>query len=116
MSVKDVREYYMKMTADYMELKETLSILESEVTPETSELALKNIDAIKQRVAKLQENYNRINYIMFLLDMPQRKNKKVKWVNQEKKRLDAIPEKDRLEFIQKENKEIVDGLKSYIKC
>lgn len=116
MSIKDVRDYHLRMMADYIDLKTTLERLESEITPETSEQALKNIADIKQRVNKVQENYNRINYIMYLLDKPARKKKQEKWSKQNTKRLENIPEKDRLEFVKNENKTNLDNLKQYIKC
>ena len=96
MSIKEVRDYHLRMTADYMELKRTLDTLESEITPETSKQALDNIDSIKKQVARLQENYNRINYIMYLLDMPAKKKKIPRWVKQNQKRSDSIPEEDRM--------------------
>lgn len=116
MSIKDVREYHLKMTADYIDLKETIDKLESEITEETSKDALNNISLLKEQVEKVQENYNRINYIMYLFDKPTRKSKRKKWEKQNQKRLNSIPEKDRLEFISKENKNNLDGLKKYVKC
>lgn len=116
MSVKEVRDYYMRMTSDYIELKQTLEKLESEITPETSAVALQNIDNIRKQCKAVQENYNRINYIMYLLDMPKNNKKKQKWSKQEKRRLESIPEEARLPFIQKENKAVISNLKKYINC
>ena len=116
MSIKHVRDYYLRVTADYVELKNTLDQLESEVNEETSKEALANIESIRQSAQKVQENYNRLNYIMYLLDMPQKGSKKSRWENQNKKRLDSIPEKDRMKYVQKENKMNLDEIKKYIKC
>lgn len=116
MSIKEVRDYHLRMTSDYISLKETLDRLEAEITPETSKVALDNIEQIKKQVARVQENYNRINYIIYLLDMPKRKKKQHSWEKQNKKFLNAIPEKDRKEGIEKENKEIISNLNKYIDC
>ena len=116
MSLKDVKEYYMRMTSDYLDLKETLDRLESEVTEDTAPIVLENIQRLKENAEKVQENYNRLNYIMYLFDLPNRKEKKARWVNQNKKRLKEIPEKDRMAFVQGENKTNIDELKKYIKC
>ena len=116
MSIKEVRDYHLRMTSDYIELKKTLEQLESEVTPETSKVALDNIENIKKQVARVQENYNRINYIIYLLDMPKRKEKHAKWTKQNQKKLEEIPEKDREMLILKENKAVIDDLNNYIKC
>lgn len=114
MSIKDVRKYHMRMTADYKELKNTLKKLESEITPESSKNALQAIDVIKKQVAVVEENFNRINYIIYLLDMPQRKKKKQRWENQNKKKIDSIPEKDRLDGVHDENKNMIKSLNEYI--
>ena len=116
MSIKDVRDYHLRMTADYMELKETIKQLESEITNEMSSEALKNIEILKKRAESVQENYNRINYIIYLLDMPTKKKKQKRWTNQEKRRLESIPTSDRLEAVQEENKSNLDELKKYMKC
>lgn len=116
MSLRDVKEYYMRMTSDYLELKNTIDRLEAEVTEDTAPIVLENIHRLKENAEKVQENYNRLNYIMYLFDMPNRKSKKARWVNQNKKRLKEIPEKDRMAFVTKENQANIDGLKKYIKC
>ena len=114
MSIKDVRDYHLKMTRDYVDLKETLDRLESEITEETSAEALKNISTLKKQAEKIQENYNRINYIIYLLDKPVRPSKQGRWSKQNQKRLEAIPNKDRLSGISDENKGNLHSLKKYI--
>lgn len=116
MSIKDVRDYHTRMTADYIELKETLEKLESEITEETSKEALNNISQLKKQAEHVQENYNRINYIMYLFDKPTRKSKHKKWENQNKKKLSKIPNKDRLSGVSDENKNNLSELKKYISC
>ena len=114
MSIRDVRKYHMRMTADYKELKDTLKKLESEITPESSKNAIQSLDTIKKQVAVVEENFNRINYIMYLLDIPQRKKKQQRWEAQNKKKIDSIPEKDRLDNIHNENKNMIKSLNEYI--
>ena len=55
MSIKEVRDYHLRMTSDYLSLKETLDKLESEITPEASTAALANIEQIKKQVARVQK-------------------------------------------------------------
>lgn len=114
MSLKDVKDYHMKMTSDYMQMKKTIDQLESEISPEKSTEALANLNRIKESAKAVEVNYNRINYIMYLLNMPTRKKKQLKYENQHKKQLNNISEKDRLEGIQKENKENISTLKQYL--
>ena len=53
---------------------------------------------------------------MYLFDMPNKKEKKARWVNQNNKRLKEIPEKDRMKFVHGENQANIDEIKKYIKC
>lgn len=113
MSVKDVRAYYEQVTNQYVEMKRVLKEFETVPELKASE-AYKNIDSIKSQVAKLQENYNRLSYIIFLLNEPTKKEKKERYIKRESKKLNKIPQKDRKEAILEENKEILTSLTSYI--
>lgn len=74
MAKSHVITYYLEVEYQYLEM---LSILK-----ELKELVAEgkvSIEAYEQEVAnvqKLKENYERIAYIMFLLNKPKRKNKK----------------------------------------
>ena len=116
MSVKEVKEYYMRMTSDYVALKETLQKLESEINEDTTQVVLDNIQQIKKQYTLVEENYNRLSYVMYLLNMPKRNKKKKKWAIQNKNSLNKIPEKDRLEAVHQENKDVISNLKQYISC
>ena len=113
MAVKDVRAYYEQVTNQYVEMKRVLKELETVPELKASE-AYKNIDSIKAQVAKLQENYNRLSYIIFLLNEPTKKEKKERYIKRESKKLNKIPQKDRKEAVLKENTEILTNLTSYI--
>lgn len=73
MAVIDVKNYYYKMLAQYLEMKNDL---------EDFEQALKDgfvtedqVIAAKEEVEKLEENYHRLTYIMYLLEMPKRSSR-----------------------------------------
>ena len=113
MAVKDVRAYYEQVTNQYVEMKRILTELET--VPELkASAAYQNIDSIKAQVAKLQENYNRLSYIIFLLNEPTKKTKKERYIKREQKKLNKIPKKDRQEAIIKENESVLTNLSSYI--
>lgn len=113
MAVKDVREYYQRMTSDYVEMKRILKELET--IPELkASTAYNNIDNIREQVKVLEANYNRLSYIIFLLDEPKRPEKKERYRKIEKKRLNKIPENDRKDGVIKENQEIIHNLQSFI--
>lgn len=113
MAVKDVRDYYERMTSDYMEMKRVLTEMEK-MSEEGASSALKNIDNIREQVKVLEANYNRLSYIIFLLDEPKRPEKKGRYRKIEKKRLNKIPENDRKDGVIKENQEIIHNLQSFI--
>lgn len=105
MSVKDVKEYYDQITADYMEMVESLKEME--------ELAAQDIvnpdkiTELKNAIEPIKNNYLRISYIMFLLNQPTRKEKQERYKNQNKKFLNNIKQK---ETEHEENKRIINTL------
>lgn len=108
MSVKHVRSYYEQVTNDYVELKRILDTLEKEATEETATNVLENIETIKKQTEKLKDNYDRISYIIYLLNLPNRKKKQKRYIQEQKKVLDKIPESATLEKIKEENKNSIN--------
>lgn len=115
MSVKHIKDYYLKITNDYHMMNETLKEMEKAITDDNLEIAKQNIPMIKQQVAQLKENYLRISYIMFLLNMPNKKDKQRKYIKQETNTLNNIPPQHQLEGVLQENKQILDNLMSLVK-
>lgn len=109
MAVKDVKDYYYKIQAQYIEMKEDLADFEK---------ALKNgyitedqVEAVKDDVAKLEQNYQRITYILYLLDLPKRKSKREKFNHYNKKLLNSFEEnKSSLESVSEENKNLLNNI------
>lgn len=112
MAVKDVRDYYERMTSDYMEMKRVLAEMEK-ISDERAGEALNNIEFIRSQVKLLEANYKRLSYVMFLLNQPTKKSKKSGYARREHKKLEQIPEKDRMEGVIQENSTVLDNLKSY---
>ena len=88
MAVKDVRNYFYTMLSQYLEEKQNLAdfedaLKEGFITEEQMQEAL-------ETVAKLEENYHRLVYIMYLLEMPNRDSKKAGYVKQHKVILDEL--------------------------
>lgn len=110
MSVKHVKEYYNKIFEQYKDLSTTLETLEGQITEDTAQAQLNNIDNIKKMVEQVKANYERIAYIIFLLNQPNRDNKAQRYNKTEQKRLSQISEDNRLSGVMKENKEILDKL------
>jgi hypothetical protein len=88
MAVKDVRNYFYTMLCQYIEEKQNLAdfeeaLKEGNITQEQMQEAMEN-------VANLETNYHRLVYIMYLLDMPNRKSKKSDYVKQHKTILEEL--------------------------
>jgi hypothetical protein len=88
MSVRDVRQYYYTMLSQYLEEKQNLedfkdALASGNITEDQMQEAL-------DTVAELETNYHRLTYIMYLLDMPKRNNKKATYVKQYKNILDEL--------------------------
>jgi hypothetical protein len=80
MAIKDVRNYFFTMLMQYIEEKQNLAdfeeaLKEGNITEEQMQEAM-------EVVAGLEENYHRLVYIMYLLDMPNRSSKKAGYVKQ----------------------------------
>lgn len=114
MSIKHVKEYYLKVANDYITMNRTLEEMEKCISDSNSTVAVQNINIIKQQVAQLKENYLRISYIMFLLNEPNRPQKQSRYKQREVKKLNAIPKEHTLEGVLKENKKILNNLQTLI--
>lgn len=73
-----VKEYYVKMLNQYIETKEDLKDFEQAlkdgyITEEKLQDAIEDVERIK-------ENLDRLGYIMFLLELPKRKKKKDRYL------------------------------------
>lgn len=112
MAIRHVREYYERMVSDYAEMKRVLGEMEK-LSEEKASVAINNIEQIREQVKVLEANYNRLSYIMFLLNQPNKEKKKSKYFKQEKKKLDKIPINDRKEAVINENTKVLETLKSY---
>ena len=77
MAIRDVKDYYFKMVAQYLEMKADLADFEQAlkdgfITEDQMQAAYDDVD-------KVQQNYERLSYIMYLLNLPNRKSKQKKY-------------------------------------
>ena len=114
MSVKHVKQYYDTVVSDYMEMKKTLESMKDLLNANQS-INLPNIEQVRDMVNKLKENYMRISYIIYLLNMPNKKEKKKSYVKQHKNKIDKIPPKHTLDGVNKENQENLANIKNFLK-
>jgi len=74
MSKKHVEDYFNQICDDYHELVSTLNELQEQC--ETTVVPPEKIENLKHIIEPIKDNYERISYIMFLLNMPNKKEKK----------------------------------------
>lgn len=114
MAIKDVRHYFYSMLVQYIEEKQNLADFE-----EALKEGLITEDQMKEAmetVANLENNYHRLAYIMFLLDMPNKKSKKNAYIKQYKAILDELVKLGAdIESIKKENSDALIHFKAALK-
>lgn len=108
MSKKDVDEYYIKVCADYKQLRETLTEMEEEFKNSVQDVD--KIEQVRKMIEPLKVNYERISYIMYLFNKPVRRKKKFSYEFENKKRLNNFSNSS-LEDIHRENQEVIKNLK-----
>lgn len=110
MSVKDVREYYDSVVADYSEMLETLKEMEELAAQDV--VNPDKVEDLRKTVEPLKLNYQTLSWVIFLLDKPVKKSKQQKYTNSMKKKMNKIdPNKERSpEAIFNQNKEVIESL------
>ena len=88
MAVKDVKEYFYTMLCQYIEEKQNLADFEAAL--KEGYITQEQMQEVMENVTNLETNYHRLVYIMYLLDMPNRKNKKANYIKQHKIILDEL--------------------------
>ena len=82
MAIKDVRNYFYSMLAQYLEEKQNLEdFAEALKDGLITEAQMQEATEI---VAGLEANYHRLAYIMYLFDMPNKQSKKARYITQHK--------------------------------
>ncbi len=115
MAIKDVRNYYYTMLAQYLEEKQNLAdfeeaLKEGYITQEQMQEALNNVN-------NLEVNYHRLVYIMYLLDMPNRDSKKTGYVKQHKAILDELQRLGAdIDSVKEENSDALIHFKAALKA
>ena len=109
MSVKQVKQYYDEICEQYHEMIEELHDFEEEcnnnlVDPDRLEEA-------KKIIIPLKTNYERISYIMFLLNQPNKKEKIKKYQKQNAKLLKKFDNSNSLDGVKEENRQVLKDLK-----
>ena len=77
MALIDVKQYYYKMLNQYLEMKNDLADFEQAVRD--GHITEDQLAIVKEDLAVVELNYNRLTYIMYLFELPKQKYKKLKF-------------------------------------
>ena len=110
MSVKDVKEYYNQLYNDYHEMMKMLKLMEDDFN--NGLVSDDQLNNLKKTLDPIKDNFSRIQYIMFLLDKPNKKEKAKKYEIQNKK---ILENSTALEQIKEENAEAMKKLETVLK-
>ena len=114
MAVKDVKEYYFKLIAQKAELEADLADFEEAL--KSGFITEEQMQAAKDELIPYQINLDRLTYIMYLLELPNRKTKKAKFAKQNKKILDELEKRNADEqSVIAENKSALDAFRKEVK-
>ena len=114
MAVKDVKEYYFKLIVQKAELEADLADFEEAL--KNGFITEEQMQAAKDELVPYQINLDRLTYIMYLLELPNRKTKKAKFAKQNKKILDELGKRNADEqSVIAENKSALDAFRKEVK-
>ena len=115
MAIKDVKHYFYTMLMQYLEEKQNLADFEEAL--KYGRITEEEMQEITDIVADLETNYHRLAYIMFLLDMPNRKSKKDAYIRQYKPILNELEALGAdIDSIKKENSDALIHFKAALKA
>ena len=114
MAVKDVKEYYFKLIAQKAELEADLADFEEAL--KDGFITEEQMQAAKDELIPYQINLDGLTYIIYLLELPNRKAKKAKFAKQNKKILDELGKRNADEHsVISENKSALDAFRKEVK-
>lgn len=79
MALKDVKQYYINMLNQYVEIKNDMSDFEQGL--KDGYITEEQLAEAKADVERLKANVDRLTYIMYLFELPNKKAKKIKYKN-----------------------------------
>ena len=114
MAARDVKEYYFKLITQKAELEADLADFEEAL--KNGFITEEQMQAAKDELIPYQINLDRLTYIVYLLELPNRKTKKAKFAKQNKKIIDELERRKADEqSVIYENKSALDAFRKEVK-
>jgi len=114
MAVKDVREYYYNLLMQKIEMKQDLEDFEQAF--KVGYITEDKLNEVKAQVEVIESNFNRVGYLMYLLELPNRPSKQERWKKQNKELGKSFEDKKAdYASIKLENYSALDHLREELK-
>lgn len=88
MAIRDFKEYFYQVQAQYVEMKDNLKDFDQAL--QDGHITQDQMNGVLEDVKALEQNYTRLVYVMYLLNMPNRKSKKPGYARMYKKEFDRL--------------------------
>ena len=113
MSVKHVKQYYNQVCDLYHELFENLRDLQKEA--EQGLISPEKLEDYKKIIEPVKTNYERWSYMIFLLNMPNKKEQQKKYKKQRKEEVEEFTKNQADTASIKESKEALEKADNFVK-
>jgi hypothetical protein len=114
MAVRDVREYYWQLKAQYEEMERDLADFTEAL--QNGFITEDRLTEVKDEVEKMKINCDRVAFILYLLEKPNRDIKKAKYDKRNKKLLNELDRRNATdENVFAENKSALDHIRAELK-
>ena len=115
MARKDVQQYFYSVLVQYVEEKQNLADFEDAL--KEGLITEEQMQEATSTVQELEENYHRLAYIMYLLDMPNKKSKKPVYIRQYQTILDELKRLGAdIDSVKQENTDALIHFKAALKA
>jgi len=114
MAVRDFKKYLVKIQGQYLEMKADLADFDEAFR--NGHITEEQLKTAKDDVYVVEQNYQRLLYVAYLLEMPRKEAKKEKYARANKKVTKALSEmKADEQSVFDENKSALDHLRKELK-
>ena len=113
MSVKHVIEYYKKMDKQRSDMLSMLELFGKQT--QTSMVDSEKYEQIKKMAETFNANYQRLSYIIYLLNQPNKKKKQQDYAKRNKKFLQTLDKKHSLDSVLNENSTVLKSIDKAVK-
>ena len=120
MAKRDVIKYYATVCKQYSDMLDVIHEYEDYVSQNI--VGPERVDELKKQIEPLMNNYERLSWIVFLLDKPGRVKsfvdkvlKKLGYKTKTEKLKEGLKQEHSPDAVKRENKAVIDGIRESIK-